>query len=75
MPKHDYTQLCRNEMCGGGGWNRRYRHKDGVVCKKCYMRLPYDLRMGLWWKSGDRLSAFRGRIAFALNWLDENPEE
>ena len=69
-----YNKQCRNETCGGGGWGRRYRREDDVVCQKCYRRLPALLRKGLWVKDGEPLTDWHGRVVLALTWLDENPE-
>ena len=47
--------------------------EDDVICGKCYRRLPAHLRNGLWSRDNDADGEYEGRIALALNWLDENP--
>jgi len=69
-----YNKPCRNEICGGGGWGRRFRRPADVVCTRCYYRLPVDLRKGLWLRKGEHLTVWHGRVVLALTWLDENPE-
>lgn len=69
-----YNRPCRNEKCGGGGWGRRKRRSNDVVCRVCYHRLPDDLRNGLWSRYSDGPGDHAGRITLALEWLDENPE-
>lgn len=72
MPK--YNKPCRNERCGGGGWGRRWRRPEDVVCTLCYYRLPVGLRKGLWLRDGEQMSVWQGRVVLALTWLEENPE-
>lgn len=69
-----YNMPCRNEKCGGGGWERRFRQQQDIVCRTCYYRLPENLRKGLWPRPSDKEGEHEARAKLALNWLDENPE-
>lgn len=66
MAEPRYNKACRNEDC------LMARREDDVLCRRCYMRLPRDLQLGLWLKEGESVSVWHGRVVFALNWLDEN---
>ena len=60
-----FNRVCPFDRC------LRLREQDDVLCKRCYLGLPLELRRSLKVKD---LHVLRGNIVLALTWLEEHRE-